>query len=67
MDVRPAKGRALPIAMAIMRFLVVAVTTYLGHSVLNLTLVIGVLGIPAFTRVSRAVISLACGGAVETP
>jgi peptide/nickel transport system permease protein len=30
MDVRPAKGRALPIAMAIMRFLVVAVTTYLG-------------------------------------
>ncbi len=32
-----------------------AVTTYLGQSVLNLTLVIGVLGIPAFTRVSRAV------------
>jgi len=32
-----------------------AVTTYLGLSVLNLTLVIGVLGIPAFTRVSRAV------------
>jgi peptide/nickel transport system permease protein len=32
-----------------------AVTTYLGQSVLNLTLVIGILGIPAFTRVSRAV------------
>lgn len=31
-----------------------AVTTYLGQSVLNLTLVIGILGIPAFTRVSRA-------------
>jgi peptide/nickel transport system permease protein len=30
MDVRPAKGRAFPIAMAIMRFLLVAVTTYLG-------------------------------------
>jgi peptide/nickel transport system permease protein len=32
-----------------------AVTTYLGQSVLNLTLVIGILGIPAFTRVARAV------------
>jgi len=32
-----------------------AVTAYLGQSVLNITLVIGVLGIPAFTRVSRAV------------
>jgi peptide/nickel transport system permease protein len=32
-----------------------ALTTYLGQSVLNLTLVIGILGIPAFTRVSRAV------------
>ncbi len=32
-----------------------AVTTYLGQSVLNITLVIGILGIPAFTRVSRAV------------
>ena len=32
-----------------------AVTTYLGQSVLNITLVIGVLSIPAFTRVSRAV------------
>ncbi len=32
-----------------------AVTTYLGQSVLNITLVIGMLGIPAFTRVSRAV------------
>jgi len=31
------------------------VTAYLGQSVLNLTLVIGVLGIPAFTRVARAV------------
>ncbi len=32
-----------------------AVTAYLGPSVLNITLVIGVLGIPAFTRVARAV------------
>ena len=31
-----------------------AVTAYLGQSVLNLTLVIGVLSIPAFTRVARA-------------
>jgi len=31
-----------------------AVTAYLGQSVFNLTLVIGVLGIPAFTRVARA-------------
>lgn len=31
-----------------------AVTAYLGQSILNLTLVIGVLGIPAFTRVARA-------------
>ncbi|PZM09858.1 peptide ABC transporter permease [Rhizobium tubonense] len=30
MEMRPAKGRALPIATAILRFLVVAVTTYLG-------------------------------------
>ena len=34
---------------------VLAVTTYLGTSVWNITLVIGVLGIPAFTRVARAV------------
>jgi peptide/nickel transport system permease protein len=32
-----------------------AVTTYLGQSVFNITLVIGILGIPAFTRVARAV------------
>jgi peptide/nickel transport system permease protein len=32
-----------------------AVTAYLGQSILNLTLVIGILGIPAFTRVARAV------------
>jgi peptide/nickel transport system permease protein len=32
-----------------------AVTAYLGQSILNLTVVIGVLGIPAFTRVARAV------------
>ena len=32
-----------------------AVTTYLGQSILNITLVLGVLGIPAFTRVARAV------------
>jgi peptide/nickel transport system permease protein len=32
-----------------------ALTTYLGQSVLNITLVIGILGIPAFTRVARAV------------
>ena len=32
-----------------------AVTAYLGQSAFNITLVIGVLGIPAFTRVARAV------------
>ena len=32
-----------------------AVTAYLGQSALNITLVIGVLSIPAFTRVARAV------------
>ena len=32
-----------------------AVTSYLGQSALNITLVIGILGIPAFTRVARAV------------
>jgi peptide/nickel transport system permease protein len=32
-----------------------ALTTYLGQSILNITLVIGILGIPAFTRVARAV------------
>lgn len=32
-----------------------AVTAYLGQSIVNITLVIGVLGIPAFTRVARAV------------
>jgi len=32
-----------------------AVTAYLGQSIANITLVIGVLGIPAFTRVARAV------------
>jgi peptide/nickel transport system permease protein len=32
-----------------------ALTTFLGQSVFNITLVIGVLGIPAFTRVARAV------------
>jgi peptide/nickel transport system permease protein len=30
MEVRPAKGRSAPIAMGVLRFLVVAVTTYLG-------------------------------------
>lgn len=34
--------------------LALAVTAYLGQSVLNLVLVLGVLGIPAFTRVARA-------------
>lgn len=34
---------------------VLAVTAYAGQSVWNITLVIGVLGIPAFTRVARAV------------
>jgi peptide/nickel transport system permease protein len=34
---------------------VLAVTAYMGQSVFNITLVIGVLGIPAFTRVARAV------------
>jgi len=32
-----------------------AVTTYLGQSILNITLVIGILSVPAFTRVARAV------------
>ncbi|MFI5000583.1 MAG: ABC transporter permease [Reyranellales bacterium] len=32
-----------------------ALTSYLGQSIVNITLVIGVLGIPAFTRVARAV------------
>jgi len=35
--------------------LALAVTAYLGQSVANLTMVIGVLGIPAFARVARAV------------
>ena len=34
--------------------LALAVTAYIGQSVFNLVLVIGVLGIPAFTRVARA-------------
>lgn len=34
--------------------LALAVTAYLGQSVLNLILVLGVLGIPAFTRVARS-------------
>jgi peptide/nickel transport system permease protein len=32
-----------------------ALTTYLGQSAFNITLVIGILSVPAFTRVSRAV------------
>ena len=34
--------------------LALAVTAFMGQSVLNLTLVLGFLGIPAFTRVARA-------------
>ena len=34
--------------------LAIAVTAYLGQSLLNLTLILGVLGIPAFARVARA-------------
>ena len=34
---------------------VLALTAFLGQSVANITMVIGVLGIPAFTRVARAV------------
>ena len=34
--------------------LALAVTAYLGQSLLNMTLILGVLGIPAFTRVARA-------------
>ena len=34
--------------------LALAITAYLGQSVTNLTLILGVLGIPAFTRVARA-------------
>ena len=35
--------------------LALAVTAYLGQSIANMTLVLGILGIPAFTRVARAV------------
>src|SRR5882672_9411256 len=34
--------------------LAMAVTAYLGQSILNLTLILGLLGIPAFMRVARA-------------
>ena len=34
--------------------LALAVTAYLGQSILNLTCILGVLGIPAFMRVARA-------------
>ena len=34
--------------------LALAVTAYLGQSIVNLTLILGVLGIPAFMRVARA-------------
>jgi peptide/nickel transport system permease protein len=34
--------------------LALAITTYLGHSVLNITLTLGILSVPAFTRVARA-------------
>jgi peptide/nickel transport system permease protein len=34
--------------------LALAVTAYLGQSILNLTVILGVLGIPAFMRVARA-------------
>jgi peptide/nickel transport system permease protein len=34
--------------------LALAVTAYLGQSIFNLTCILGVLGIPAFTRVARA-------------
>jgi peptide/nickel transport system permease protein len=34
---------------------ILAVTAYMGQSVFNITLVIGVLSVPAFTRVARAV------------
>jgi len=34
--------------------LALAVTAYLGQSIFNLTLILGVLGIPAFMRVARA-------------
>jgi peptide/nickel transport system permease protein len=34
--------------------LALAVTTYLGQSVLNITLTLGILSVPAFTRVARA-------------
>ena len=41
-----------PLALAVS--LALAVTAYLGQSVLNLTCILGVLGIPAFMRVARA-------------
>ena len=34
--------------------LALAITTYLGQSVLNITITLGILGIPAFARVARA-------------
>jgi peptide/nickel transport system permease protein len=34
--------------------LALAITTYLGQSVLNITLTLGILSVPAFTRVARA-------------
>ena len=34
--------------------LALAVTAYLGQSILNLTMILGVLGVPAFMRVARA-------------
>lgn len=34
--------------------LALAVTAYLGQSLINMTLILGILGIPAFTRVARA-------------
>lgn len=39
--------------------LALAVTAFLGQSLLNMTLILGFLGIPAFTRVARAA-TLAC-------
>jgi peptide/nickel transport system permease protein len=35
--------------------LALALTTYMGQTVVNIILVIGILGVPAFTRVARAV------------
>ena len=48
--------------------LALAVTAYLGQTIANLTYIIGILGIPAFTRVARAAtLSIASGNSSWRP